>query len=418
MANEVYNTMYRFNGQISTTGYVSVIQSSDVVSIAFIHNYDTATYPVIRLRIFADMETITHLTDHPDDIRVAITLYGNIYKTDTDSNTNSIVQPVNEITISGKGYIENKNAPVSSMDHYKSGVKDSTDLNVDSKVPCELFIYDDNISHRMRERVKSVYENATIETVSRDILKQVGFPENNIVIAPMQNQTRYAQILIPNLMAIESFTFFDRYFGIYQSGGLLYCDLTSGSTIVYLSDTYGPNVTSNGVIPIYVRSEKNNSNGESGIFTSGGKYMMQTQALNVSILTESDIESVMNPTYTVAANVVTRQLEASEIPILSDDKYQQSITAKQILHKYDNQYLASTVSARIGEKITEIDLAGAGFDISLFKPNSRIQLVFESPIRGMDMCKLTRIRGVTHVLTNASGDLFASQTTMQLCSNY
>ena len=417
MSDTIFNTMYRFSGQLSTTGFTRVLQSSDIISISFIHNYDKATYPIIRIRIYADMELITYLTDAPDHINVAITLYGNIYKTDKTDNTNSIVHPVNSITFSGKGYIENKNAPVSRMDHYKSGIRDTDDLNVDSKIPCELFVYDERVIHKMRERVKSVYRNTTVETVCRDIFKQVGLSENNIKIDPIHNQQKYDQILIPNMMAIESFSFFEKYYGLYHSGGSLYCDMTSGSTVAYLCESDTTYVSDDTTIPIYVRGEKSDSNGESGIFISDGIYRHQTQALNVSVLTESDIEGVMNPTVISSTNVNSFTHEESTIPDLyrNQDK---NITPKQILHKYDSAYLSRQVASRIEEKITEIDLAAAGFDVALFKPSSRIQLIFESPIRGLNMNKLYRIKNICHTFSNVSGDLFGSETTMQLCSNY
>ena len=61
MANSIYNVMYELNASISigvgtnTDPTIMQIQSSDIVSIAIIHKYDTATYPIIRLRIYADM---------------------------------------------------------------------------------------------------------------------------------------------------------------------------------------------------------------------------------------------------------------------------------------------------------------------------------------------------------------------------
>lgn len=418
MPNAVFNTLYDLNAQISAGSFTSILQASDVISIAIIHRYDTASYPIIRVRIYADAELIENLAEYPDDINIAVTLYGNIYKTDTSGDTTSIVMPTKAITFSGKGYIENKNIPVSKMDKYKAGIKDTNDLNVDSKVPFELFVYNPEVTHKMRERVQSIYRNSTIETVCRDILRNAGFPENNIKIDPVRNQTRYSQILIPNLTAIESFSFFDKYYGLYQSGGLLYCDITEQSPMIYLCDTTANNSTD--TVPIYVRTEKNNASDESGIFVSNGLYRFQTQALNVSVLTESDIERVMNP-----EDIVTRDMSDPEnnqrvrlSELISFNDKLTGIDPKEILHKTKNEYLAQNIASRVNENITQVDLSGVGFDLSLFKPNTRINLVFESPIRGLNMAYCYRIKYACHVLSNISGKLFTPQTAMHLCTNF
>ena len=400
-----YNALYKLEGSITVSRNVFRLTSSDIVSIAFIHNYDNATYPVIRVRIYADMETISHLTDDPDNIRAAITLSGNIYKTDNDSNTNSIVYPIPAICFVGKAYIENKNIPVSSMDHYKLGLKDSSDLNVDSKVPIELFVYDDNIVHQMRQRTKSVYYNTTVETVCRDIRKQVGFADNNIMIHPFDNQKKYDQILIPNMMAVEAFSFLDRYYGLYNGNGMLYCDQGIAS-IAYLTSAHSQNHKCE---VFRVLSEKNNTDGDSSfIKESTGVFTPILQADNISILTETDIESVMNPNYLVGTNVNTLENEFANIQHSISD-----ITPKQILHKYESK-IVQKVSERIRDKITQIDLSAVGLDISRYNPMTQIAFVFDTPLRGKSMIQTCRIRNMVHVFTNVSGELFSPQTTMQL----
>ncbi len=400
-----YSALYKLEGSVMVSEKVFRLVSSDIVSIAIIHNYDNATYPIIRVRIYADMETVTHLTDDPDNISVSITLSGNIYKTDNDSNTNSIVSPIPEISFAGKGYIENKNIPVSGMDYYKMGLKDSSDLNVASKVPIEVFVYDGDVVHQMRQRTKSVYYNTTVETVCRDILKQVGFADNNIKIHPFDNQKKYDQILIPNMMVVEAFSFLDRYYGFYNGNGTFYCD-QGLSSIAYLTSAHNQNHKCE---VFRVLSKKNNIDGETSfIRETSNMFIPVIQSENISILTETDIESVMNPNYLVGTNVNTLSNQFAIIQESSID-----ITPKQILHKYDSN-VVQKVGESIRDKITKIDLSAVGLDISLYNPMTQIAFVFDTPLRGKSMIQTCRIRNMTHVFTNLSGELFSPETTMQL----
>ena len=74
-------------------------------------------------------------------------------------------------------------------------------------------------------------------------------------------------------------------------------------------------------------------------------------------------------------------------------------------------------NARISERITRVDVSGVGFHIGKLKINSRYNLIFESPIRGMSINQFYRATTVSHVISNLSSDLFVAQTTMNLCSN-
>lgn len=418
MGNAVYNTMYKLNGWIASgSEYRQVLSGSDIVSIAIINQYDTATYPIIRIRVFADMNMIENINENPDDTLVGITLTGGVYRTDQNSNTTSLVYPTNEISFSGYGYIENKNIPVSKIDQFKMGLKDSTSLNVDSKVPFEIYVFWPDVIHAMRSKTHAVYRNSTVGTVCEDILMNlVGLPENQITIDPIQNQKRYDQILIPNLTAIDAFSYFDRVYGLYPHGGLLFMDHQNQ---MYLSDTSAHNGTT--TIPIYVRTEKNDGMNESGLFYSNGMYRIQTQSVNVSVLTESDIERVLNPERISDINVNTLQMHYTDLDKLikssNVSRYISPIEQKNILHKTDRTTLSIQEAARINERITEVDLSISGSDVSLFKPNSRINLVFESPIRGLNIADAYRIHYASHVFSNASGELFAPQSVMKLCTN-
>ena len=425
MANSIYNVMYELNASISigvgtnTDPTIMRIQSSDIVSIAIIHKYDTATYPIIRLRIYADMSLMELINTDPDNVYAGFNAIGGLYKTDNDSNTTSLIGSTRTISVYGKAYIENKNIPVSKMDQYKMGVKDTNDLNVDSKVPFELFIYDEKLMHAMRQKTQAVYRDVTVGTVCDDILKKAGLPSNQIHIDPVQNQKRYNQILIPNLMAIEAFSYFDRQYGLYPHGGSLYYDFTQTPPMMYLCDT--DVYASSNISPIYVRTEKMNTE-DSCIFKAGDyTYKMQTNALNVSVLTESDIERVMNPEIISDINLTSLESQHTKLTRLfqtSDiDSLPNRIEQKNILHKTDRTTISVQEAARLNEKITKVDVSGSGWDISLFGPNARLNLVFESPIRGLNIGDAYRIRYACHVLSNTSGKLFSSQTTMSLCTN-
>jgi hypothetical protein len=247
----------------------------------------------------------------------------------------------------------------------------------------------------------------------------------------MSNQIKYKQVLIPNLNINESLSFFDSMYGLYEKGAQLYGDIDK----VYISNTDVNNRTT--PLPIFVESYKNNSD-MGGIRKINTAYNMNTKAENISVISETDIERVLNAEYINAINLNSFEISNvtmtklfpklnTESNILvqnssgSIEKSIENLSIKYVipdmLHKSKNKFIANTIAARIYEKVTRVDVSGVGFDIGKLKINTRYNLIFDSPIRGIDMNQLYRSTYSVHIFTNLDSDLFIAQTTMHLCNN-
>ena len=389
------------------------IPSSDIVSFSMIHNYDTMTFPIIRLRLYSDISIIQMMTEYPNDIHIRGNLDGGIYEMNDEENKSpTIVNSIKNIPFQLKVYIENKNIPTSSMDQYGDGMKKTSNLNDNVKVPIELYCYDDQLIHAMKAKVPSIYRNMSFMSVIKDF-----FNRNNIFdyhIDPSINQTKYDQILIPNLNIGSALSFFDTQYGLYAKGAQLYGDIDK----LYLCDTNVCNGTL--PIPIYVDSYKNNTD-MGGMKRVANKYYMETMASNVSVLTETDIERTLNSENITAVNIVDLSITVDQLKKLYDIDTNgvpsNQISIPNLIHKTNNSYLTTMHVARIDEKTTKIDISGVGFDIAKMKINSRYNLVFESPMRGSNMNQFYRPAYICHVFSNLDSDLFIAQTTMTLCTN-
>lgn len=404
------------------------VSNSEIVSIAIIHNYDTATFPIIRIRLYSDLTVMEKLTQYPDQIYVNMTMNGNVYMMNDDKKSPVPVSAAENLSFSMKGYIENKNTPTSIMDRYDQGIKKKSDLNTTRKVPIEIYCYDDELMHFLRRKASSIFKNMSLTSVVETIFRKQGIVD--FEMDPFQNQDKYKQILIPNLNINETLSFFDSVYGLYNKGAQVYGDTDK----LYICDSSAENKSK--PLPIYVESYKNNSD-MGGMSKRGSIYRMTTKATNVSVISETDIEKVLNSENVNAINVNSLSVEsASMVKLFPDsekdntkrvvssvnrDKYikiaRDKITTPDILHKSINNHIAETYNARISERITKVDVSGVGFDIGKMKINSRYNLIFESPIRGMSVNQMYRATTVSHVISNLDSDLFIAQTVMNLCSN-
>lgn len=430
-ANKKYSTLYKIGMTIKTNNNTEVIRisSSDIVSISFINNYDTATFPIIRIRLYSDLTVMEKLIQYPDQIYVSLNMNGNIYMMNDDNTTSPTpVSAASNISFTLKAYIENKNTPTSIMDQYVHGIKKKTDLNNSVKVPIEMYCYDDQLIHFMRRKASSIFKDMSITSVIESIFRKQGIVNYDLEV--LQNQDKYDQILIPNLDINETLSFFDTNYGLYMKGAQVYGDVDK----LYICDSESDNGTK--ALPIYVDSYKSGSD-MGGMRKQNTSYQMNTKAINVSVISETDIEKVLNSETVSAINVNNLAIEnVSMVKLFPDtlkdstkrissssdmDKYykisRSRISTPDILHKSINDHIAETYNARISERITKMDVSGVGFDIGKMKINSRYNVIFESPIRGMSVNQMYRATTVSHTISNLDSDLFIAQTVMNLCSN-
>ena len=105
---EKFSVLYKLSLYLQTmgeAGSVFSVATSDIVSIAMIHNYDEAMFPVIRVRLYSDLSTIEKLTQYPDQIYVSLRMHGNVYRMGDENKSPELVYGANNITFSLKGYI-------------------------------------------------------------------------------------------------------------------------------------------------------------------------------------------------------------------------------------------------------------------------------------------------------------------------
>lgn len=408
--NSKFATLYKPNLTLVASVKNKIeISSSDIVSIAIVNNYDTMTYPIVRFRIYTDIDVLQLLTENHDDIKILCNMSGGIYSLNDEDSSPVLIIPTDNISISLKGYIENKNAPTSSMDQYVDGIKKETDLNSNKKVPIELYGYDEWVVHMMKNQSQSIYKNTSLSTVVHDLFHRVNI--HKLTIDTFDNQNKYDQVLIPNLNISNTLSFISTNYGIHRKGTQIFGDIDS----FYVSNCDVNNGTK--PLPIYVLSNRSADDNSGMRRVSPSTFQMVTMFPNVSIISETDIEKVMNTLEMTAINVKTLKVDTNRLNKLYRDDITNTISTPNHFHCTNNDFVTDMKIARINEKITRVDVSGVGFDVAKLKINTRYNLVFESPIRGMNMNEFYRATYVCNVFTNLDSGLFVAQTTMNLCSN-
>ena len=374
MAESLYSVLYKMSLAIKIGDSNINITPSDIISVSILEYYDDYVAPIVRLRMYSDLTVAEKITENPNNIFVSIYMNGGVYRL-VENEAPELVLPVEPLSISQKAYTENKNSPVSSMDNYQAGLKKSSDLNVQNKVPIELYLYNEQIVSAMNFKASYIFKNMTLYTVIDTILAKQNIVDKKI--HPFDNNKIYDQILVPNMKLSDTIAYFDYQYGLYKKGGQLFSDFNK--VIITSSDVTNGSTP----VPLYVESYKNAST-TSGMKKINNKYFMKTLAQSASITTTSEIDKIINAKKMNVSNINTLDTKKYVIDELYADK-DNSESILQIIHKTQNEYIGDANKARLCENLTKIDISGAGFDISKFNIDTRFNVIFQDkfPIEGL-----------------------------------
>jgi hypothetical protein len=377
-----------------------------------IHQYDTMTFPMIRIRLYCDLELIQNVTEYPDEIEVIGNFDAGTYLWKDEQTKPTLVSGATNFSFNMKAYLEHKNMPTSVMDQYRDGKKITSDLNQTPKYTMELYCYDQSLVYYLRRQTESIYHGMCMSSVIENMLNRGNITRYQM--DPLNQNKCFDQILIPNLSVMQSLAFFDTYYGMYEKGAHVYGDMDQLYITNASSDVYG------NIVPIRISESHSNSDMAGLKKYNDSTYEMYILSTNITILSESDIERILQAEHIGAVNVNTLDIQSSSLEELYQYKTNSidgSMNLPNLLHKHQNPFITSSLAARVKEKITKVQIAAAGFDVATMKVNTRYNLLFDTTNRSRDIRGLYRPSFVNHVFINQNDDMFVANTTMQLCKN-
>lgn len=393
--------MYIYNG----ISKALTITNDDIISISFINDYDNALFPIIRLRLYIDLNKFSYINEDPNNLYIGIIGRGGIYKINqNDTNNTSYTQIRNTQTLSMDGlygYVETKNNAYTKYDNYQMGTQRDSSLNTNNKVALTIYCYNKEYVRAFKQRVDSVYKNTDLYTVVTSMFDKCGI--DNYKINPFDNSEKYDQILVPNLSLIDAISYLDTYYGLYKTGSQLFVNYASSVNLTSTDDI-------SGIINIRVSSYKS---GDSFSGTNIDGTVYQTPEASVVIKSQTDLEQATNAQIFGSMNVSTFEAVSAYLDETFKGTDMNNITVPAVIHKSKNQFIPSMYKARVDERNTRIDLSISG--LGIINSNNKFMFTFDNIMRGVDVDKTYRPMYATYTLSNIGSGLFDIQSTFQLC---
>lgn len=417
----LYSPLYEFDVSINNNTSTPIILSKDdIVSIAIVQDFDNAVFPMIRIRLYTDIDTLTYLNEDPNNLDLCISSIVGVYELNENQEVTDRVIDSHAFNIATdvklKCYLENKNTPYTTYDNYQQGLQKDDSLNSKTKTPITLYCYDYNAIRNSKRKVSSIYKNTTLFEIVNHMATECEI--ENFKCIPFDNNEKYDQILIPNLSFIDALVYLDGYYGLYESGAML-----TGHNPGYLVLTSSQRdyVGIRNIVNINVTSYKA-GNSFSGLVVSDlGAFSdnrISTPDTSVVVKSKTDIEQTVNPKLFSSINVDNFSVDSSILSETFDNSDASNIEVPSIIHKTKNKFLASMYKTRVEEVNTQIDVSINALTYHQYllpSAISRFMFSFDNAIRGIDINRYYRPQKINTVFTNIGSGKFSIQVTVQLC---
>ena len=407
-----YTTLYSFEIYINNgTGSILPLSNDDVVSISIINDYDHAIFPIMRMRLYIDIDKYTYINEDPNNLTVGITGISKLSMINqSESGTTYTTLESDNVKFGSdgtlSGYVETKNNPYSKYDNYQQGIKRDDSLNTNNKIPLTIYLYDKNLVRNVKRKIQSIYKNTTLQEVIKHAAESC---DVNLLTYPFDNNEKFEQILLPNLSLTDAISYIDTYYGLYKTGACLYSP-NFQSMLLYTvpSDLWHD-------LNIRVASYKAGDSYSGPVIVNDTFFGFQTPESSVVIKSQTDLEQASNAQIFGSMNVDTFESVSTYLEETFKDSDLTNISTPDYMHKTKNKFIPSMYKARVDERNTRIDVAINGLTGDFLTFVNSVTFTFDNAIRGVDIGRSYRPMAVNHTLTNIGSGLFEFQTTMQLC---
>ena len=354
------------------------LPSIRLVSCMIIHDYENNIFPLFRIELVLEPSRYYKIIQQKEDVQFKIRIqkyYREIGKS-KESLKRDYINDTFDLILNDsdfdteRGFKEEQN-----QQNYQSIVKDDVNDLYWTDNRLEFFLFKSDTIKASRKIVNTILSNANVTDAVNFIASKADL--NNILMAPANNDAIISELVIPPLTASQAIVFIDSYYGIYETGSMIYMDLDRNYIMPYDGkcrcwETNEKKETSI-VIP------KRSSNFSSDLCTVeraapdtqinyivGSNYMIEieNQSITYDVLAGNDIQSI---------NLYEGQVSTKESNAIAKDQNEEKLIQNMTENPYFNNIYTQQTSAR--SVVMFISLAD--FDVSILKPNSIYHVIFE-----------------------------------------
>ena len=354
-----------------------VIPNERLIEMSIINDYEKAIFPVFRIRLILESSRYYQIIKSKSEVKFHLSIYKNFHYNDsTDLSLNYLwIDDLFELILD-----DNDEDNLRKMKKEKAKANYETIIDsdenqlemVDNQI--DFFLFKTNTIKGLKNNVNKILQNATVTDGIAYIVGNAGI--KNLLMSPPKNTRRYDNLVIPPMSGCKALQFIDTYYGIYETGSMMYFGLGRSYILKY---TGGCTAYESGEIQntsIIIPSQTSTHTVEHGV-------LKKQREDNTNYLV-ADNKSVSNRNDSIT-NDVLKGNDVVYVDSLSGDVTQTSSGATSLqensvkieVNKTENSWIGDTYAAQSSINSVVIELRMNNIDMDLLEPNKKFNIIYE-----------------------------------------
>ena len=351
------------------------IPNERLTGITIINNYERNMFPVFKIEITLESSIYYKIIKEKKEVKIHLRLMKYFHRNDSRDRS------IDHLALDGifqlildddhEDLLRSTKEDEARLD-YENVIKDDTNqMNmVDNAV--EFFLYKADLIRGLKQNVNKILENATVADAISYICTLANI--KNVVMTPPTNTKKYQNLILPVMTCGKSLQFIDTYYGIYNTGSMIYFGLNTSYILKYGGGctAYRKNEVQN--TSIVVPNKVSAHTTEPGVLEKAEditNYIIadyrtlgsENRSISNDILYGNDVVFVDNYT----GDIVSSTSGANTIG-------ENSIKVE--LNLTENPWIGETYTAQTAANSNVLPVRLLDYDIDMVTPNKRFNFIF------------------------------------------
>lgn len=353
------------------------IPNERLIEISIINDYEKAVFPVFRIRLILESSRYYNIIKAKSDVQFHLSIYKKYhYNDNSDLSLNySWIDDIFELILDDNDEDNlRKMKKEKAKSNYESIIEnDENKLEmVDNQI--DFFLFKTEIIKGLKKNVNKILRNATVTDGLCYIVGNANI--KNLLMSPPKNTKQYENLVIPPMSGCKAISFIDTYYGIYETGSMIYFGLTRSYILKYGGGCTAYESQEIKNTSIIIPSQTSSHTVENGV-------LKKVKEDNTNYIV-ADNKSVSNRNDSIT-NDVLKGNDVAYVDSLTGDITQTSSGATSLsensvkieVNKTENSWLGETYTTQSSMNSIVIELRMNNIDIDLLEPNKRFNIIYE-----------------------------------------
>ena len=346
-----------------------------IVGMNIYNDYENNLFPVFRCSVVLEPSKYLEIVENKEDVKFKIRIqkyYRLIGTDDKKSLLRDYINDVFTLILDDDAYDPDEGLKKSEERTTGDKFNDEDQLRyTNNKI--DFYFFKSSLIKGMKKTSNAILENCDMSTAIAYLCNsgKIG----KVLMSPIENATKYKQIILPPQSIAQNLVYLDNQFGLYKAGSLIYMGLYRGYILnhkggctAYQNKEYKE---TNIMIPDKGKAQTT----ESCMLNRKNitdKYNVVLRADDVSISNETVTNNVLSGNNATIVNTNTEMIDTSSIDSNNTDGSTVVLTTTS-----ENKFISNTFAFQRALNKVVITCSAVDVDLHALEPNKKFNFLFE-----------------------------------------